>query len=201
MALVLAIGGGTVYAASQLGKNDVRTRNIAPGAVKKADLGKNAVTSPKVNNRTIRRADIAPGVIPNVVAKVTGSATGGPQPVPNTDTPNPVPLTGTTTFTPQPGTVAALALEAQFTMASTGVDPCSAIVRLFVNGEPASNATASPPSTSSTTPVTQSDHGADGPFGLVNPGTPITITAGTFANDCSPDTRLDRVEVRIVQIR
>ncbi len=31
LALVLAIGGGTVYAASELGRNDVKSRNIAKG--------------------------------------------------------------------------------------------------------------------------------------------------------------------------
>ena len=39
LALVLAIGGGTVYAALRLGKDAVRSKNIAAGAVKSSDLG------------------------------------------------------------------------------------------------------------------------------------------------------------------
>ena len=63
LALVLALGGGTVYAAAQLGKNDVKSKNIAKGAVKTSDLAKNAVKSPKIKDGTIQAGDLAAGLI------------------------------------------------------------------------------------------------------------------------------------------
>lgn len=58
VALVLALGGGTVYAAGKIGANDVRkgairSKQIRNGAVKTADLGKKAV----------KRGKIAPGAV------------------------------------------------------------------------------------------------------------------------------------------
>lgn len=206
-ALVLAVSGGTVYAALELGKNDVRSRNLAPGAVKSSDLGKNAVTSPKIKNRTIRGADIAAGVIRSEIADVTGSASGGAHSIPPDNSPVPVPLTGTTTFTPQAGQVSALAAEAQFEVATTNaMQPCAPNVRLFLDNEP-TRAFLSPDQdgpTFPTTLVTLSAYDADGPFGLINPGTPMTVSAqldGDFNNNCTPESKLNRVEIRIVQIR
>jgi hypothetical protein len=201
VALVLAIGGGTVYAASVLGKNDVHSRNIAPGAVKKSDLGKNAVTSPKIRNGTVRGAEFAAGVIQNDIPSVTGSATGGPQSAINANTTEPLQLDGTTTFTPQAGQVSAIAGEAQFNIASTsGGQFCSPSVRLFVNGQ-RTNVFLSPSGdTNNTTLATFRGYDADGPFGLISPGSPLTITATSEGDShCTADSKIDRVEVRIVQ--
>jgi hypothetical protein len=200
IALVLAIGGGTVYAASNLGKNDVKSPNIAPGAVKASDLGTNAVTSPKIRNGTIKAADIAGGVMHNDIPDVTGSATGGPVTGLNTTTPVTVPLTGTTTFTPQQGQVSALVLDGQFTYAKAGASNCAPRVGLLVNGQP-TRAVAVPPGTTSTTPITGRGYDVDGPFGLIDPGTPITFSALAVGDsDCSAGTQLDKVVVGIVQI-
>src|SRR5436190_4822762 len=89
LALLLVVGGGTVYAAIHLGKNSVKSKNIAKAAVKNSDLHADAVTSEKVKDGTITGgdlqdgtitgADIAAGVIPQIQADVTGSSTGGPQ--------------------------------------------------------------------------------------------------------------------------
>ena len=49
--------GGTAYAAVQLQRNSVKSRHIAPGAVRKSDLARNAVTSSKVRNRSLRARD------------------------------------------------------------------------------------------------------------------------------------------------
>jgi len=201
VALVLTIGGGTVYAASLLGKNDVHSRNIAPGAVKKSDLGKNAVTSPKIRNGTARAADFAAGVIQNDIPSVTGSATGGPQSAINTNTTEPLPLDGTTTFTPRAGQVSAIAGEARFSIASTDAGQfCNPSVRLFVNGQPTNVFLSPSGDTNNTTLATFRGYDADGPFGLISPGAALTITA-TSAGDshCTPDSKIDRVEVRIVQ--
>ena len=43
VALFLAVSGGVVYAASTLGKNTVKSKNIAANAVKARNLAKNAV--------------------------------------------------------------------------------------------------------------------------------------------------------------
>ena len=198
VALLLAVGGSSVYAAGQLSRNDVHSRNFAPGAVKNADLGKNAVTSPKIRDGTISGADVRAGVIRNEVADVTGSATGGPVLNPSA-TGTPVPLSGTTTFTPQPGQAAALVLEAQFTLASTGAN-CSPAVGLLVNGQP-TRAAAETFGTTSPTPITELSRNADAAFGLINPGTPLTISAEAFGdNDCAPGSKLDELEVRILQV-
>jgi hypothetical protein len=202
LAVLIAACTGTVYAASVLGRNDVRSRNIAPGAVKTPDLGKNAVTSPKIRDGTIKAADVAAGVLPSDIADVTGTATGGPKSGLNVNGVSPLPLDGTTTFTPQPGRVSAVGLEAQYTYANsaTGTN-CSPSVGLFINGKESQQGFANPDAASSTTPVTVTAHGAEGPVGLVDPGTPITITAVTVGDsECSADTQLDRVVVRIVQI-
>jgi hypothetical protein len=201
IALVLAVGGGTVYAAAQLGKNDVHSRNIARGAVKKSDLHKNAVTSHKIKNKTIRPADLA-GVLINDIVDVTGSATGGPQSAINTATTSPLPLKGTTTFTPKAGQVGAVAAEAQFTIATTNaMQFCQPAVRLLVNGAPTRIFVEPDDQGNSTTLVTTTGSDAGGPFGLLSPGTPLTVTAQLQGDaDCTADSRLDRIEVRIVQI-
>jgi len=210
LALILVVGGGTVYAAARIGKNDVKSKNIAKGAVKSADLGKNAVTaeklrdgavtSSKLQDGTITGADLAAGVIPQIQADVTGSATAGPQNGLTTAVPAPLPLTGDTTFTPRAGEVAALTAEGQFTLATTAATSCQADVRLLVNGEP--TVFVSSDSTVSTTPVTSVGRDADGPFGLLNPDVPLTITAELQGDaDCTAASQLDRLEVRIVQIK
>ena len=174
LALVLAIGGGTVYAASEIGKNDVKSRNIAKGAVKTSDIAKEAITGAKVKNgtitgdelaagtvtaediqdATITGGDIAAGVIPQIQADVTGSSTAGPQGGINTAATAPVPLNGTTSFTPSEGEVAALAAEAQFTYATTNAaNNCSPALTLLVNGEE-TRVFVGPGSTISTTPIT-----------------------------------------------
>jgi hypothetical protein len=202
VALVLAIGGGTVYAAAQLGKNDVRSRNIARGAVKNADLGKNAVTTKKIKNRTIKAADLAKGLLANDVADVTGSASGGPQGSINTATTSPLPLKGTVTFTPKPGQVSALVAEGQFTIATaTPGQFCQPAAFLLVNGQRTRVFVEPDDTGGSTTPVTSTGHDADGPFGLLSPGAPITVSAQLEGDaDCTAGSRLDRLEVRIIQI-
>jgi hypothetical protein len=221
LALFLVIGGGTVYAASELGRNDVKSKNIAKGAVKASDLATNAVTGQKVKDGsiagddlqdgsitagdiqdgTITGADIAAGVIPQIEADVTGSATGGPKGATNANTTTPLPLTGTTSFTPNTGEVVALAAEAQFTFATTNaVNPCSPDVDVLVDGQ--ETRIFAGPSTQSTTLVVGSGRDADGPFGLVAPGTPMNITAVLRGDaDCTAGSQLDKFEVSILQIK
>ncbi len=225
LALVLAITGGTVYAASELGRNDVKSKNIAKGAVKTSDLAANAVIGAKVKDGTITADDIAAGaitaddiaagtitaddiaagVIPQIQADVTGSATAGPQGGVNANTTNPVPLSGTTSFTPNAGEVAAIAAEGQFNIATTNIaNDCRPDIFVLVNGQP-TRVFVSPGSDTaalSPTQVTAFGYDADGPFGLLSPGTPIEITAELRGDvDCTAASQLDRLEVRILQIR
>lgn len=202
IALAIAIGGGTVYAAGHLGKDSVRSKNIASGAVKKDDLGKNAVTSPKVKDGAIKAKDIAGGLIRQIQTDVTGAATAGPQPV-NTNTTVPLALSGTTTFTPQAGEVGALAAEGRFTIATTNpAQSCQPAIFLLLNGEP-TRVFVDPQSGGDSTTLVQADgRDADGPFGLLEPGQPLTVTAQLRGDpDCTASSQLDRLEVRILQIR
>lgn len=200
LALFLAIGGGTVYAALQLSKNSVKSKNIAKGAVKKSDLGKDAVTSPKVKDGAITAGDLAAGVL---AADVTGSATAGPKGGVNTDTTSPLPLSGTTSFTPQAGEVAAIAAEGRFTIAlATANEFCNPAVRVLVNGEPSRIFVSPESGEQSTTLVQAAGRDAAGPYGLLEPDTPLNITAELYGDEhCTADSRLDRLEVRILQIR
>lgn len=201
IALFLAVGGGTVYAAHELGKNDVHSKNIAPKAVKASDLAKDAVTSPKIKDGSVQPADLAAGVIAGLSSDVTGSASGGPRGSLNTSTTTGLPLTGTTTFTPQAGQVSALAAQAQFTVATTNaLNFCDPSVFLLLNGQQ-TRVFLSPDDVNTTTLSTQTVNDADGPFGLISPGTPLTVTAQLRGDpDCTADSKVDRVEVRIVQI-
>jgi hypothetical protein len=74
LALFVALGG-TAYAAVQLERNQVKSRHIGPGQVKKPDIAARAVNSAKVANRTLRRIDFAPGHLPAGATGATG-ATG-----------------------------------------------------------------------------------------------------------------------------
>ncbi len=223
LALVLAIGGGTVYAASELGRNDVKSKNIAKGAVKTSDLAGQAVTGKKVKDGTISAADIqdgtisAPdiqdgsitaddivaGVIPKIDADVAGSATAGPQGGLTTTTLSPLALTGTTSVTPNAGDVIAVTAEGKFTVATTNAaQSCQPDVFLFVNGEQTRVFVSPEGNVNSTTPLQLLGRDADGPFGLINPGTPLDVTAQIRGDvDCTPDTRLDQLQVSLVQIR
>jgi hypothetical protein len=203
LALVLAVGGGTVYAALHLGKNSVKSKNIAKGAVQTPDLGTDAVTGPKVKDGAIAAEDIQDGVIPQLEADVTGSAAAGPQGGINTATTSPLPLSGTTTFTPNAGEVSAVAAEAQFTIATTNAaNQCSPAVFVLLNGQPTRVFVNPESGENSTTLVQASGHDADGPFGLLNPGTPLTVTAQLRGDaDCTAGSQLNKVEVRILQIR
>lgn len=72
IALFIALGGVS-YAAVALPKNSIRSKQIAPGAVKASELGRNAVNSAKVKDGSLLPKDFAAGAI-------TGSSTtAGPQ--------------------------------------------------------------------------------------------------------------------------
>ncbi len=61
IAVFLALGGGA-YAVS-LGKNSVKSRNIAKNAVHASDIKRNAVRSSEIKNQQVRSADIGNGQV------------------------------------------------------------------------------------------------------------------------------------------
>jgi hypothetical protein len=65
LALIVALGGTSVAAVSQLvPRNSVGPRQLQFGAVTGPKIRNNAVTSAKVANRSLLRADFAPGQLP-----------------------------------------------------------------------------------------------------------------------------------------
>jgi hypothetical protein len=65
IAVFIALGGAS-YAATQLPKNSVGSKQIKNGQVKHADLGKNSVTSTNVKDGSLTGADISIGTLPKV---------------------------------------------------------------------------------------------------------------------------------------
>jgi hypothetical protein len=53
IAVFLALAGGATAIAAALAKNSVKSRHIAPGAVKTSDLGRNAATGAKVREASL----------------------------------------------------------------------------------------------------------------------------------------------------
>ena len=202
LALALALTGGTVYAAVQLGKDDVKSKHIAPGAVETSDLDKDAVTSPKIANGSIKSADLASAIFDGVGVDVAGSAAAGPQGAVNTAADKPLPLTGKTSFSVGPGEVGALVAEARFTTATTNAaEFCSPAVRLLVNGGETRVFVDPTIEGNNTALETSLGRDADGPFGVINPGETLNVTALLRGDvDCTADSQLNRVVVRLVKI-
>ncbi|MGH7541476.1 MAG: hypothetical protein ACRELC_10795 [Gemmatimonadota bacterium] len=64
LALIVALGGTSVAAVSQLARNSVGTPQLRNGAVATPKLRNNAVTSAKVRNRSLRSVDFRAGQLP-----------------------------------------------------------------------------------------------------------------------------------------
>jgi hypothetical protein len=68
IALVVALGTGSAYAANTIGSDDIidesiQSVDIKNGQVKNADLAGSAVTSPKIASAAVANANIAPGAV------------------------------------------------------------------------------------------------------------------------------------------
>ena len=64
LALLVALGGTSVAAVSQLARNSVGTPQLRNSAVTNPKLRNNAVNSAKVANRSLLRVDFRPGQLP-----------------------------------------------------------------------------------------------------------------------------------------
>jgi hypothetical protein len=64
IALLFAIGLGGAWAATELSKNEVKSKHLKNKGVKTKDLANNAVTSPKVANGSLQGEDFAAGQLP-----------------------------------------------------------------------------------------------------------------------------------------
>jgi hypothetical protein len=68
LALFVALGGTTAYAANTIGSADVIneslvSRDIKNGQIKSTDIGRSQVTTSKIKARNVRTADIAAGAV------------------------------------------------------------------------------------------------------------------------------------------
>ena len=64
ISLLFALGLGSAWAATELKKNEVKSRHIKNATVKAKDLADDAVTSPKVADGSLLSADFAAGQLP-----------------------------------------------------------------------------------------------------------------------------------------
>jgi hypothetical protein len=72
LALLLALGMGSAYAANQLAPKSVGAKQLRPGAVTAKKIRKNAVTAPKIEAQAVKQGKIASGAI--VSSKIAGGA-------------------------------------------------------------------------------------------------------------------------------
>lgn len=203
LALFLALTGGTVYAASKLGRDEVKSKNIAKGAVKNSDLAKNSVKGKNIKGGAVASSDLTADLLSKLDTEVTASASGGPAPIVAGGADVPLPITGTTTFTSKPGEVTAIAAEGLFTVATSNVaNECSPDVRVYVDGEPTNIFVSPEGDVNSATLKSSTGRDAYGPYGLVDPGVQHTLTASLSGDpDCLATSTLDKLEIRVVQIR
>jgi hypothetical protein len=211
IALFLAVSGGVVYAASTLGKNSVKSQNIAANAVKTRNLAKNsvkaknlaansvtsakvkkdAITSSKVKKGALSRSDMAEGTLAGLqVAEVTSAAVPGLNVEPTGGVP--VPLAGTPTFTPAPGKSYELLVELKGNPVDAdgpGGEVCSAFVDLLVNGAPV-NGAGIWQNVSGTPPFNNEPIGtSSAAIALQGAGQPQTLTALSLGSSgCSSAT-------------
>jgi hypothetical protein len=213
IALFLALGGGAVMAATELGKNVVTSNNlaanavktqdiaanavkaakIAPKAVKNKNLAKNSVTAAKVKKATLTRTQLKAGTLAGLqVADAQAVNVPGLSGAPPTIEGVPVPLTGVGSFTPASGKSYLLLAELRGTPIDAdgpGPEGCFAGVRILVNGVPTNfvgiGAEDGAPPPFASEPVGNASTG----LGLVSAGIPQTITAAALGDaDCAPGT-------------
>ncbi len=226
LALFLALGGTTVWAARK-----IHSRQIARGAVKTRNIAKRAVTGPKVAPNAVDSSKLAAGAVDSseiaagsiTGAKIASNAIDGSKVVDGSlgrtdlaggalpgilvadQSAGPVASIsngGTTvlpgfTFTPEAGRAYLVTLEARATLAAVGANPCGGSI-VVANQQDQSVAAAQFFSTGST-PNTVTSSGV-GTVGETQIGIPQTLSATAFAGaDCSAAS-VDAVRVSVVRL-
>ena len=73
LCLFLLVGGGSAFAASQLGKNSVGSKQPQKNAVTSAKIKKNAITGAKVKNQSLTGSDIKVGTLGTVPSAINAT--------------------------------------------------------------------------------------------------------------------------------
>jgi hypothetical protein len=223
IALFLALGGGAVYAATQLGKNAVKSkniarnavksRNIASNAVKTRQLAKNAVKSKKIAangvterniaKEAVSRAKLKAGTLAGLqVADAQGSVPGLGTAV-STGTGIPVPLSGTAAFTPAAGKSYELLTELRTDVVDadgSGEEACFAGVQIYVNGVPTTFLGVSANAAEEAPFGLNQIGNASTAVGMLTPGATQTITAGTFGDPGCGGAPTGTLRVTVVEL-
>lgn len=120
LALAIAVGTGSAWAASQLAPKSVGARQLRPGAVTADKIRKHAVTAPKLEAQAVKQGKIANGAV--VGAKLAPAAVEGPKIAAGAVTPEKIPdnsLTGAKVDEATLGQVPSAAATAFATSAET----------------------------------------------------------------------------------
>ena len=205
LALFLALGGGAVWAAAELGKNAVKSKNIARNAVKSGDIASNAVKTRNIAKNAVKSSKIAANAVTerklakNAVtrAKLKAGTLAGLQ-VADAQAANvpgftteatgagaPIPLTGTAAFTPATGKSYELLAELRGNPSdANGAEAggCFAGVQIYVNGEPTAFLGISAFSGAEPPFEVNSVGNASTAVGMLTAGQAQTITAGSFGD-------------------
>jgi hypothetical protein len=223
LALFLAVSGGAVMAASQLGKNAVQSKNIARNAVKSQDIASNAVKTRNLAKNAVKSAKIAANAVTEkkiakasiTRAKLKAGTLAGLQVldaqasnIPGLTTENtgagvPIALSGTTSFTPAAGKSYELLAELRGNPSdANGAEGggCFAGVQVYVNGEPTVflgiNANANSEAPFAVNGVANSSTAV----GLLTAGQLQTISAGSFGDPGCGATTSGTLRLTVVEL-
>lgn len=226
LALFLALGGGAVMAAGQLGKNVVQSRNIAPKAVKTQDLArgavkpaklaanavksknlaKNSVSGGKVRKGTLTRAKLKAGTLAGLqVADVQAPFVPGLSDDVDEDSEGvPIPLAGNPTFIPKAGKSYMLLAEMRGTPKDRDRDDfefsgCFASVRIYVAGYPVTGVGISDFDDGPPPKVEPVGNSSVG-VGMLVPGQPQTIAANALGSDECSSTTTASMRITVVEL-
>jgi hypothetical protein len=213
IALFLALGGGAVMAAEQLGKNAVKSKNIAANAVKTQDIAKNAVKAAKLAAKAVRNKNLSKNAVSGAkvrkgaltrsklkagtlaglqVADVQATTVPGFSIEPTEGSQGtPIPLVGTPTFTAKANKSYVLMAELRGNPVDAdgaqsegyGGRGCYAWIRIYVNGEPTAGVEISA-NANAPAPYTVNGVGTSSTaLALLTPGQPQTIAANAIGDD------------------
>ena len=214
LALFLALSGGAAYAA-----NEIRSGDLAPGAVHTVDIHKRAVTSGKLAVGAVRGNQIAEGSVgstqiangsigsrqigtsavapSNLEFPVFLAATPSGGSAPITGGPDPYPVANDT-WAQKPGQIQVLFGAAAATLAydDSGSGSCQVFFEINLNGQQVGGGQLS---TSSTTPTqVERSLGAEPQIDPLNPTT-VRLTVRTGSNGaCTQGSRIESSRFRIL---